>query len=454
MSGSILSNGTLGLSFGGLFLAAPPSGLPGGGSSGLASASIIAGGQSNMGFASTDGAQNTIAAGLKFYLGAAAATGHAAWGNSGTACTAVSGIGIYEIDTPTNYGLAFLDNTSGGGSPTVADAQAAPLGICGTGYAAFVTNLGSATSSIMAAISYWGETDALEYSANNKAVYIAACVNWMAKVRAMLGKTVAELPFWWFGPPYATNDYVMWESWAQIAADPAQNAVFLVTQTSDSNTRGATWNPTTGYATVGTVPGHRDAPDNIAIFNRGCLAGARSILASNGLASDLIPTSLGSGLGPSVVGAVLSGDVVDITIQHDAGTDLIVPLLASQGVGWAVMDGGSNASPGSIIQAVSCVRTSSTTLAVTLAKTPTNAATACRLFYPWFNGNNPAQPYAYIGRGDAVTDNWSSVSAASGAFNIAGALGSTYGNNMPVQPPMTLSGTGAATVAEYGIALT
>lgn len=461
MSGSVLAAGGLALSFGGQLLGAPPSGLPRGGNSGIAALALIAGGQSNMGFASGDGraaggvgCQNCIAAGVAFYLGAASAVGFSGWGNSGTPCTETSGIGILELDTPSNYGLAFLDNTASGGAATPATAAVAPLGICGVDYQNYVAKYVPDPAAVLAAISYWGETDALEYNYANKATYKAACINWMAKVRGFFGATAAAMPHWWFGPPYATNDSVMWEVWTELAADPAQNAVFLVPQTCDSNVRGAVWDATTGFAGVGTVPGHRDAPDNIALFNRGSLAGARSILASAGLAADLIPASLGSGLGPSVSGAVLAGTVVTVTIAHDAGTDLVVPLLAAQGVGWSVMDGGTLASPGPILQATACARVDATTLAVTLASAPTNAATACRLFYPWFGTTNPAQPNTNIGRGDAVTDNWAGVSAAAGAFNIAGALGNTYGNNMPVRPPITLVGSGSSAVASYGIALT
>lgn len=454
MSASILGDGSLALAYNGTFLGAPPSGLPTGGSSGIATVALILGGQSNAGFASSDLAHITMAKGVAFYLGAASSAGYSGWGNSGSPCTETSGIGILELNTPTNFDLAFLSNTAPNGTATPATAAAAPLGICGTDYQNFVATYVPNPALIDAAMSYWGETDALEYNYGNKATYKAACINWMGKVRGILGRTTAQLPHWWFGPPYATNDSVMWEVWAELAADPAQNAVFIVPQTADSNVRGAVWDATTGFAGVGTVPGHRDAPDNIALFNRGCLAGARSILASAGLAASLIPASLGSGFGPSVAAATLSGDVVTVTVAHDAGTDLVVPLLAAQGVGWSVMDGGIVSNPGPIIQSKSCTRIDATHLAITLASTPTSAATACRLFYPWFGTTNPAQPNTNIGRGDAVTDNWSAISAKAGTFNIAGALGSTYGNNLPIQPPITLVGTGSSAAATYGIALT
>jgi len=38
------------------------------------------------------------------------------------------------------------------------------------------------------------------------------------------------------------------------------------------------------------------------------------------------------------------------------GTNLIVPLQAMNGIGWAVMDGGSEANPGTVRTATACAR--------------------------------------------------------------------------------------------------
>ena len=64
---------------------------------------------------------------------------------------------------------------------------------------------------------------------------------------------------------------------------------------------------------------------------------------------------------PAIGGPVISHvyqqspTVYIVTVTHDAGTDLIVPLQAANGFGWSLMDGGSVASPGTLIAATACV---------------------------------------------------------------------------------------------------
>jgi hypothetical protein len=116
-------------------------------------------------------------------------------------------------------------------------------------------------------------------------------------------------------------------------------------------------------------------------------------------------------------------------VQHDCGNDLIVPAtMAASGTGWAVMDGGSVASPGTIVSATACVRLNATQLQITLTRALVNVSANSRLFYPYGTGT--------IGRGNAVTDNLSLVTPPTG-WNIAGDLGSGWSLNMPVHVPMT-----------------
>ena len=107
-------------------------------------------------------------------------------------------------------------------------------------------------------------------------------------------------------------------------------------------------------------------------------------------------------------------------MTHDAGTDLIVPLQAANGFGWSLMDGGSVASPGTLIAATACVYVSPTQVEVTFASAPTHAAASLLLFYPYGGMNLGASGGATaIGRGlpgstNAVTDNFSTIDAAGG----------------------------------------
>jgi hypothetical protein len=434
------------------------SGNANGGPSGLSDVTLLAGpGQSNAGYAETqDGAFTLLAQAVAFYLQAAGSYATlSAWVNAGWAGTEVSGTGVMEIVTPALYGESFLSNSAGTDFSAATAANAA-LGACGTGYASYVAGLsGMQLGRINALVCYWGETDSLEYGPADKAVYAAALTNLVAQVRGMLGKTAAEMPVIFFGPPYGLlPNYITYpptlrEVWAEMDADPALNFNWAVRQTYDTISRNESWAASTGIASGGnTDGGHRSATDNVMLFKRAALPTARAILAANGLSAALIPASLGSGLGPRIVDAALSGVTLTLTIAHDGGTDLIVPLLASQGVGFSVMDGGSIASPGPIIQATSCTRVDATHLSLTLASALANANASCRLLYPWAGEYWAVQPDAEIGRGCAVTDNFATIVKPNN-FDINTSLGVGWGANMPLQIPVTVT----SGVASYGIPL-
>jgi hypothetical protein len=286
----------------------------------------------------------------------------------------------------------------------------------------------------------WSEDDSTrQYS--EKAMYEAAARRLLSLERGMLSRSAANLPqVWWSAIPfsYGTNDPGMQmqrEVVADMAADPTQNVTVVLPQTSDSLPRSVggaalVYDPVTGIWSGGDSL-HRDIPDNRRFGQLAAPLVARAILASaGGDTISVIPAGI-SAIGGPVVTHVFrqSSTSLIVTIQHDCGTDLIVPATqAAVGAGWAVMDGGSMGSPGTIVTATACVRLNATQLQITLARSLANASAACRLFYPYGAGT--------IGRGNAVTDNLSSVTPPT-AWSIAADLGSTWSLNMPVHVPVS-----------------
>jgi hypothetical protein len=283
---------------------------------------------------------------------------------------------------------------------------------------------------------FWHETDA-NHTYAEKSVFKSALLDFMAKVRGALGKSAEALPFFdWSMISSASQDIgctMLLEVVNEIAADPANNFWIVLPQASDSCPRGCTYNADGTYS--GGDGYHQDNIDYSNWVHRAMLPIARAIAASAGNA-DAIPATLGTGLGPRITGATLSGNVVTVTVAHDIGTDLILPLQAVNGVGWALQDGGTSGAPATIIDAVSADRIDATHLAITFRNAPSNPASACFLHYPY--GNNR------IGRGSAVTDNASTIARPAG-WDAGAALGDAlWDQNMPLQRPVTLS-NGAAT---------
>ena len=117
-----------------------------------------------------------------------------------------------------------------------------------------------------------------------------------------------------------------------------------------------------------------------------------------------------------------------LTIEHDAGDDLVVPLQAASGIGFSVMDGGSTASPGTMVVANTCARLDATHLMITLVRSLTSASGACHLYYPYGN--------VTIGRGNAITDNYSAATPPDG-WDIAADLGPDWRLNCPLAATTT-----------------
>jgi hypothetical protein len=305
------------------------------------------------------------------------------------------------------------------------------------------TNTAAADAADIAAIVWpWSENESTrQYT--EKATYEAAARQFLALERGMLTRSAASLPqVWWSAIPffYGNNDpgtQMQREVVADMVADPTQNVTAVLPQTSDSLPRSIggpalVYNPATGIWSGGD-PLHRDITDNLRFGMLAAPLVARAVLASEGgdtLSS--IPVGVPAAGGPVVVHVYRqSSTSLIVTVQHDCGTDLIVPATqAAVGTGWAVMDGGSVASPGTIVTATACVRLNATQVQVTLAQALVNASAACRLFYPYGTGE--------MGRGNAVTDNLSLVTPPA-HWNIAAELGAGWALNMPVHVPMSIA---------------
>ena len=392
---------------------------------------VLVTGQSNAGNGLNDGAWHLLAQGIAWHLGA---LGFGVVGACGSppAATCIHGEGIYPVST-LGFSGSFLNDPGDGSDPSTWS-----LGNDGLAVQTWIrSNTDAVDAADIGVILWpWSEDDSTrQYS--EKSTYEAAARRLLALERGMLSRSAANLPqVWWSAIPfqYGNNSagiQMQREVVADMAADPSQNVTVVLPQTADSLPRApATYDPTSGTYTGGD-PLHRDTVDNQRFGRLAAPLVARAILASRGgdtMAA--IPKGVPASGGPVVTHVYRqSGTILVLTVQHDAGTDLIVPAtMAASGTGWTVMDGGSVASPGNLVTANACVRLNATQLQITLASSLVHASSACRLFYPFGT--------ATIGRGNVVTDNLASVTPPVG-WNIAADLGPDWSLNMPVHVAMS-----------------
>ena len=388
---------------------------------------ILITGQSNSGNGLLDGAWHLLAQGVAWHLGALGFGVVANYGSPPGGATCIHGEGIYPVPA---IGLSgsFLTNPGDGSNPSTWN-----LGADGEALQTWIqVNTAAEDAADIAVIFWpWSENDSTrQYS--EKATYEAAARRLLSLERGMLNRSAASLPqVWWSAIPfnYDNNDpgaQMQREVVADMAADPTQNVSVVLPQTTDVMPRAIggnsalVFNPATGVFSGGDG-WHRDLPDNQRYGMLAAPLVARAILASEGGDTiTAIPAGVPAAGGPVVTHVYRQTNTsLIVTVQHDCGTDLIVPAtLAASGSGWAVMDGGSVATPGTIVNATACVRLNPTQLQITLAQALVNTSADCLLFYPYGT--------ATIGRGNAVTDNLSQVTPPTG-WNIAADLGAATG---------------------------
>ena len=264
----------------------------------------------------------------------------------------------------------------------------------------------------------------------------------LALERGMLRARAASLPqVWWSAIPfdYGNNDpgtQMQREVVADMAADPTQNVTVVLPQTADSLPRSIggpplVYDPTTGIWSGGD-PLHRDIPDNQRF---GMLAAPLVARASWRPRAATRISAIPAGV-PAMGGPVVShvyrqsNTVLVVTVQHDGGTDLIVPATqAARGIGlggdgWRLR----RRRPGRSSTATACARLNADAVADHAGAGPGQCQSACRRCSTHME---PPRSGAAM-RSPTIWHRY-----APGRMERRGRPRNTWSLNMPVHVPMT-----------------
>jgi hypothetical protein len=208
----------------------------------------------------------------------------------------------------------------------------------------------------------------------------------------------------------------------EMSADGTQNVVIGLPMTADVDARDGDGS-------------HIAVADNIMLGRSAAPVVARAIVtATGGDSFSGFPNGIPTMGGPAIIHAFKQDAThVVVTVQHDAGDDLLLNGTAASGTGFAVMDGDSVASPGPLRHTAACARVDATHLLLTLNAALVNASASCLLFYPYGSTR--------IGHGNAVTDH-ASIKEKPAGWDIGSDLGSAWNISFPLaatSAPIVLS---------------